>query len=198
MRCIGCKNENLSGRTCIECREDIPLSGFISARTYSEHSIARAVEWLKFKGVRPIAPILAGLLIPKLSGIAPVDELSKRAILVPLPLHQKRFRSRGFNQSEDIARAIEKICSIEVRNILARKNATASQAKLPHELRTLNMDDAFTLDISTEEYSNLTTTKPIIIILDDVSTTGATLISAAKAFPPSPDVRLWGAAIARG
>ena len=197
-QCIGCKTENISGRTCSECKDDIPLTGFVSARPYSNHSIQRGIEWLKFKGVRSVADVLAGLLIPKLSAIAPIDILSKQAILVPLPLHKKRQLQRGFNQSEDIARSIGTMCSIEVRNLLTRTSATTSQAHLPHDLRTMNMQDAFALSISDQEYANIIQEKPIVIIIDDVSTTGATLISAAKAFPIIPDAELWGAAVARG
>lgn len=153
---------------------------------------------MKFKGVRPLADILAGLLIPKLSAIAPLDELAKHALLVPLPLHTGRLRNRGFNQSEDIARAIQEICAIEVAPLLKRTTATASQATLPHDLRKQNMEDAFSLAVPEPEYKNITNKKPIIIILDDVSTTGATLLCAAKALPPQQKVHIWGAAIARG
>lgn len=188
----------MSGRTCSDCAGDIPLTGCISVREYSDHSLQRGIEWLKFKGVRPLAEILAGLLIPKLTAIAPIDVLAKRAIIVPVPLHKKRLLHRGFNQSEDIAHCISAICGVEVQNILIRSTATASQAHLPHEFRTQNMHNAFQLSILAHEYEQLIRSKPIIIILDDVSTTGATLISAAKALPPHKDVQIWGAAIARG
>ncbi|MDA1169169.1 MAG: hypothetical protein O3A36_02430 [bacterium] len=188
----------MSGRTCIECADDIPFTGFISTHQYSTHSIQRGIEWLKFKGIRPLAEVLAGLLIPKLTTIASIEVLAKRAILVPVPLHKRRLLHRGFNQSEDIAHSISAICSIEVKSILTRSTATASQAHLPHELRAQNMHNAFALNISPQEYIELTKTKSIIIILDDVSTTGATLISAAHALPILPDTEVWGAAIARG
>lgn len=198
LRCIGCKNERLRGTTCPECTEDTPLAGFISAREYSDHCIQRGIEWLKFKGVRPLADILAGLLIPKLSAIAPLDYLRTHAIAIPIPLHHKRMRERTFNQSEDIANVLGTICSLEVRHLLVRTTATMSQAHLPHDLRMQNTENAFTLAVSEKEYIQLTKTKPILIIIDDVSTTGATLISAAKALPIQSSVQIWGAAIARG
>lgn len=182
----------------MDCSEDVPLKGFVSAREYSDHSIQRGIEWLKFKGVRPIADILAGLLIPKLSAIAPLDELSRRAILIPLPLHPTRLRERGFNQSEDIANAIGRICSIQVHRLLERSAATTSQARLPNTLRMQNMVNAFSLSVSEENFISLTQEKPILIIVDDVSTSGATLVSAARTFPDQPEVTIWGAAIARG
>ncbi len=188
----------MSGRTCSECAEDTVLTGCISAYPYSAESIRRGIKWLKFKGIRPLAETLACLLIPKLTAIAQFDELSKHAILIPLPLHSGRYLQRGFNQSEAIAQAISSMCSIQMSSILTRTAATASQANLPHDLREQNMSRAFSLNISNQEYEKLARDKPLMIIIDDVSTSGATLIAAAEALPRLQDVKIWGAVIARG
>ena len=198
LTCIGCKEERPRGATCRACKEDIPLTGLVSARSYSDQAIQRGIEWLKFKGVRPIAEILGGILIPKLTTIGPIDYLAQHAVLVPLPLHASRKRSRGFNQSEDIAHAITRLCNIPVAHLLTKQRATASQAKLPHDIRQENTQDAFALTVSPLAYQILTQSKNIIIIIDDVATTGATLISAAHALPPNPAVEIWGATVARG
>ena len=198
LQCIGCKTEHPRGKTCRACREEVPLTGCISARSYSDQAIQRGIEWLKFKGVRPISEILGGLLIPGLTAIAPLPDLAKQAVLVPIPLHASRQRARGFNQSEDIAHAISSITSIPVARILTKPHATASQARLPHTLRQENIEHAFSLHISEQAYTVLTNERPYIILVDDVSTTGATIISAAHAFPTLPHVQLWGAAVARG
>lgn len=198
LRCIGCEQERPRGTTCRDCREDIPLTGVVAAGPYSHQALSRGIEWLKFKGVRPIANVLAALLIPRLASIAPIERLSQSALLVPIPLHPKRYRSRGFNQSEDIAHAIETICSIQVAPLLLRSRATASQARLPHELRPHNVDRAFSLALPETQYRIVTQEKPILIFIDDVSTTGSTFIAAASALPASPDVELWGAAVAQG
>ena len=196
--CIICKTERPRGTTCIDCRQETKITGIISVGSYSSHALQRGIEWLKFKGIRPIAETLAGLIIPHLARIDSLDELSKHAILVPIPLHKNKLRQRGFNQSEDIAKAIRAMCNIEVSPILKRQKSTKSQAKLPHDERLYNMQDAFMLAISTQEYSNIVTRKPIIILIDDVSTTGATLMSASKAFPELPEANIWCATIARG
>lgn len=124
--------------------------------------------------------------------------LAKHAILVPIPLHPKRYRTRGFNQSEDIARAIGALCSIEVSLLLVRSRATHSQARLPHELRSDNVDRAFSLAIPEDAYTRRIAEKPIIILVDDVSTTGSTLVSASSALPAVPQAAVWGAVIAQG
>ena len=196
--CIICKTERPRGTTCIDCRSETTITGIISVSSYSNHALQRGIEWLKFKGIRDIADILAGLIIPHLARIDSLDELSKHAILVPIPLHKSKLRQRGFNQSEDIAKAISTLCNIQVAPILRRKKATKSQARLSHDERPHNMHEAFELAISQEEYMKLTSKKPIIILIDDVSTTGATLMSASRAFPEHPDTNIWCAVVARG
>lgn len=196
--CIICKTERPRGTTCIDCRQETKITGILSVGSYSNHALQRGIEWLKFKGIRDIADILAGLIIPHLTRINSLDELSKHAILVPIPLHKNKLRQRGFNQSKDIATAISALCNIQLAPILGRKKATKSQAKLSHDERPRNMHDAFELAISQEEYMKLISKKPIIILLDDVSTTGATLMSASQAFPDIPEVKAWCAVIARG
>jgi len=198
LRCIGCENQRPRGTTCLDCKEDTPLTGVISAGPYSHQALARGIEWLKFKGISPLAEILAALLIPRLSAIAPLDVLANNAMLAPIPLHAKRFRDRGFNQSEDIARAIGALCSIQVSPLLIRSRATSSQARLPHELRPHNIDHAFSLAVPEDEYKRRVAERPIIILVDDVTTTGSTLASAATAFPPAPEAAIWGAVIAQG
>ncbi len=196
--CIICKTERPRGTTCIDCRQETRIAGIVSVAPYSNHALQRGIEWLKFKGIRPMADTLAGRIIPHLARIDSLDELSRRAILVPIPLHKNKLRERGFNQSEDIAKAIRTMCNIQLCPILTRQKSTRSQAKLPHDERMHNMHEAFALAISAQEYSNLVARKPIIILIDDVSTTGATLMSASRAFPELPEVNIWCAVIARG
>lgn len=198
LSCIVCKEERPRGTTCVSCRNETPLSGVVSVGTYNNQYLQRGIEWLKFKGIRPLANILGALLLPHIATIAPIEVLARSALLVPLPLHPGRLRTRGFNQSEDIAVSIGRVCGIQVGNMLQRTSATPSQAHLPHHLRTHNMHDAFSLAISGSECIRLIQKKPIIIIVDDVATSGATLASAAAALPKVPHVEIWGAVIARG
>lgn len=198
LSCIICKEERPRGTTCVSCRGETPLSGVVSVGTYNNQYLQRGIEWLKFKGIRSLAEILGALLLPRIATIAPIEMLAQSALLVPLPLHPGRLRTRGFNQSEDIARNIGRMCDIQVVSVLQRTAATPSQATLPHQLRAQNMHDAFSLAISEPEYIRLVQKKPIIIIVDDVATSGATLAAAAGALPNIPGVQIWGAVIARG
>ncbi|MEO6077694.1 MAG: hypothetical protein ABIP54_02820 [Candidatus Andersenbacteria bacterium] len=196
--CIVCKTQRPRGTTCIDCREETNITGILSAGLYADHALQRGIEWLKFKGIANIADILAGLIIPKLSLIASLEELSQRAILVPIPLHKRKQRDRGFNQSEYIAKSIGTICNIEVANLLTRTKSTVSQARLPHDMRQQNISGAFQLAYAEQEFQNKISEKNIIILVDDVATTGSTITEAASAFQKSEDMQIWAVTVARG
>lgn len=97
-------------------------------------------------------------------------------ILLPVPLHKKRIKSRGFNQSLELARMIGKKLNIEVhRNSVKRIRDTHAQMKLPAKKRENNMKNAFVLDIKKQNLKN-----KHVAIVDDVMTTGNTVNEVAK------------------
>ncbi len=103
------------------------------------------------------------------------DETMMRPILVPVPLGKKRFLERQYNQTEEIAVRASKEVGIAVRSdMLFRTRDTASQISLPRHLRFENMRGAFRTS-STLDPSFL------YIVLDDVTTTGATMQAAIDA-----------------
>lgn len=152
--------------------------------------MARAVGWLKFKGVRPLAPVLAQRLLPYLLAIDSVENLRSSALFIPLPLHRSRQRQRGFNQSYDIAQALHNFTGIPLFDGLERSRVTFTQRELPAELRRQNVAHAFTLAQSLPE-------KQRYLLIDDVTTTGSTLSAAAKALRVKPNQQIWGVTVAR-
>jgi ComF family protein len=97
--------------------------------------------------------------------------------LIPIPLHKRKFRERGYNQAELIARGVSEVTGIPVRtDIVRRWRFTETQTKLDLEQRKKNMEDAFELMPGAASFVNGTT----LLIIDDVVTTGATIISCAR------------------
>lgn len=91
-------------------------------------------------------------------------------LLVPVPLHKKRERQRGYNQSAGIAQGIAKVMQLPMSNShLLRKVSTDSQTKKGRSLRFENMSKAF--EVRDEEALQ----GKHILLVDDVLTTGATL-----------------------
>ncbi len=100
--------------------------------------------------------------------------------IVPIPLHWTRYASRGFNQSEIMAKVLSKELSIPVLNALKRTKRTKFQSSLPVELRVENLRDAFSFVKPTKYNLPILLKNKNILLVDDLCTTGATLQTAAK------------------
>jgi ComF family protein len=148
---------------------------------YQTRAVEDCIRALKYNHASGAAPLLASLLKTWLA-----EELaercrltSRRIILMPVPLHPSRLKTRGFNQIEQVLQAlpleflVETRASIETR-ALVRTRDTAQQTRLSRTARFKNVHDAFAL------------TRPDLVegahvyLIDDVATTGATLAEAAR------------------
>ncbi len=195
LTCVVCGQAKAAGLTCHRCRRKCPLTGVVSVSPYSSHLIRRGIHWLKFKGIKELAHPLAILLIPQLIMIAPLPRLRHQATLVPVPLHPRRLRDRGFNQSLEIANVISAYTKIPVINAVQRQHMTFTQAKMPRDLREQNVNAAFTLT------TPLPPDRQIYIVIDDVTTSGSTLSAVAQVLRTASAQQVqqvWGATIARG
>lgn len=98
--------------------------------------------------------------------------------LIPVPLHWTRFSWRGYNQSEVIAKTIEKQLNIPILKLITRKQRTVFQSKLNPIQRDKNTENAF--KIKNKYVSQNQIKDKNILIIDDLFTTGATIKSVAK------------------
>jgi ComF family protein len=98
------------------------------------------------------------------------DVLRGATAVVPVPLHRSRRRQRGFNQAMELARHL----GVPVLDALMRSRLTSSQADLPAARRHANVRGAFVIRPGTN-VRGLT-----LVLVDDVSTTGATLDACAR------------------
>ncbi len=93
-------------------------------------------------------------------------------LLLPVPLHKKRLKLRGFNQAAEIAQVISDTCHIKTNTrICTRDRDTDDQKSLPANRRKHNVDHVFTLNSSLDGYR--------VAIVDDVITTGSTVTALA-------------------
>lgn len=125
------------------------------------------------------ADIAAGRYFASMLGreMASSPHYSDVDAVIPVPLHWSRRWSRGYNQSEIIARVLASCLGAELRtDILRRSRRTRTQTKLSVERKARNVDGAFRVrsKVAVPEYSH-------ILLVDDVFTTGATLHSCQKA-----------------
>ena len=139
------------------------------ARTVGDYDgpLRAVIHALKYQGRRSLARPLAALM--RLRGATLLDGA---ACAVPVPLHASRRRHRGFNQSADLARHL----GLPVVHALRRVRPTATQAELPAAQRHRNVRDAFAVTRAGRALAGRT-----VVLVDDVSTTGATLDACARA-----------------
>ena len=123
------------------------------------------VHALKYGGRRSIARPLAALLAEH-----GAELLRDASVVVPVPLHRSRQRLRGFNQAAELARYLP----VPSARILRRVRATPSQTDLPAAQRHANVRDAFALRRGARVQDS------VVVLVDDVSTTGATLDACAR------------------
>lgn len=105
--------------------------------------------------------------------------------LVPIPLHPKKEHIRGYNQSHVIAQGVENMTEIPIiKDCLYRKVFTSTQTKKSREERWDNVKDIF--DIKNGERLK----GQHVLLIDDVLTTGATLMAAGKTLSQIPDIKI--------
>lgn len=122
-------------------------------------------------------PYLAGWLAEWMNRRwAAYPELARAELLVPVPLHAKKFKSRGYNQSELLARELGRLRGLPVDALsVVRVRNTPSQTGFGREGRLQNMSGAFAC-VRPEQVKGKT-----VLLIDDVATTGATLEGCAEA-----------------
>jgi len=146
-------------------KEQFPdeVARFYSLFYYTKESyVAEMVHYLKYDGLYKIGHYLGHLLWQKQ---LQSQDLSDYA-LVPVPIHPKKKKKRGYNQAEEIARGVSKVSGLPIiQDLLIRKTDTASQTKKDQGDRTEVLKHAFALN------PNHKGERPEkIILIDDVVT----------------------------
>jgi ComF family protein len=113
-------------------------------------------------------------------------------LIIPVPLHSSKLRKRGYNQSAYFGRGLSRAMNIPLReDILVRKKATVSQTGKGRVERYENVDDIFDCN------EVILAANVHILLVDDVLTTGATIVSAALTLLNAVDCRVSIATLAR-
>lgn len=162
------------GLSCAACLRNRPyfnrnISIFVYNRT-----IIRVVYRLKYNQKLFLAKFLAKFLVKRLEE---VDNTVKLDYITMVPLHPKRFRMRGYNQSLLLARELSKIKHIPcIDDLLIKQKNTIPQTKLDRKRRKTNLKSVF---VTNEKWLGDIKGKNIGVV-DDVFTTGSTLNECAK------------------
>jgi len=151
--------------------DDVHFSKVFSIWEFSS-PIQTAIHYLKYQNFKVLANQLGIFMAERLKKLSlPMD----KTILIPVPLHKTRIRERGYNQSTLLCKVIAGETGFTYNDqTLKRIRYTQSQTKLDAMERAKNVQNAFRV-FSNEEILN-----KIIILVDDVITTGSTMNECAK------------------
>lgn len=175
-RCVGC--QTLGALLCANCCAALqpyppqPVAGLDDALVafVFDGPLRQAIHQLKYHKQRRMAAPLAELMLPRLR-----KSLFTADAVLPVPLHSSRQRERGFNQSELLARPIAARAKLPMLTSgLTRVRATEQQARLDTRARHSNMRDAFA-------WQSDSPPPPRVLLVDDVLTTGSTVVACANA-----------------
>ena len=194
--CAVCNFPSFNSLTHPKCRGKYTIEGVFSSISYK--GVAKKLV-IKFK----YDPYLSGLkkVLSDLfyEGIIQKEEFhkvlsSKKAILVPIPLYSARERKRGYNHALLLAQELSRKLNLPIAKVLKRIKDTKTQVNLGKKERRKNLKDAFAI---APGFDNKLKGKQIFLV-DDVFTTGSTLLSAGKVLKREGAAGVWGLTLARG
>jgi ComF family protein len=180
---------------CTLCRRMGPPFARSAAYGSYDGGLRELIHLLKYDRVKPAANVLGRMLAEVIVELEPSIE-QKNVVVVPVPLHGRKLKQRGFNQAELIARAALKLVPGSTQMefaplLMERVRETASQIGLTSRQRRENLRGAFVVrqpeKIARQE----------VLLVDDVMTTGTTASECARILKRAGAAEVWVATVAR-
>ena len=204
--CFGCNNLLLLNEEiiCAACRHDMPLTnhhenqnndttkkfyGIINLEFgasmlyfHKKGIVQKLIHNLKYKGKEEIGHLLGewyGNDIKNIELIKTVD------YIIPVPLHQKRLKERGYNQVDSFCKSLSEVTKIPYnKELLIRTKYNKTQTKKSKNERQENVQNIFDVNFNESHFGKH------FLLIDDVITSGATLELCAKALLKIPNTQI--------
>lgn len=192
-RCPVCSRPfrgTLGSFVCTNCGDRDFHFDYAVACWESRGVMREMIHRLKYGRELTLAPVLGRLLSEGLAD----ERIRERSFdgLVPVPLFATREREREFNQSEILARQLQKQCKVPIIKALRRIRSTTTQTHFDRRMRMQNLRDAFALR------QNVRVQGLKLLLVDDVFTTGSTLDECARVLREGGAYSVCALTLARG
>jgi len=189
--CPVCRQPNKNGVVCVSCTGRSELNFLWVLCEYDE--IVKNIIWnIKYNFIEELVKAFDDKIIQYFAG----KEKYENALFVPVPLHQRRHLERGFNQSHIICQRLISMTGGKIdADLLLRLKYTQAQAKLKANQRADNLKDAFGANTDALAFYPK---GQLIILVDDVYTTGETMQQCARELKKEGFVNVGGLVLARG
>lgn len=171
---------------CNNCRNK-HLDKLFSSTSFKNNIVKNTINKLKHSHIKELSIPLAYLILKHLQIIN--CKIDKNFILIPVPLFNKTKRSRGFNQSEEIAKIISETTGMNLLDCITKIKNTKTQTETKRKERVNNVKNSFRV-IENLRGKN-------IILIDDVYVTGSTMEECAKELKKAGANIVWGVTVAR-
>ncbi len=152
-----------------------------------EGTLRKALAALKYGSAARVARPLVERAAGRFGDLA---ALAGSPVLVPVPIHPQRLRERGYNQAGLLAAGLARIARLPTADLLLRRRATTRQHRLDRAARLRNLRDAFAVKPDARA-------PPMVILVDDILTTSATLEACAAVLRDAGAAHVFGFAVAR-
>lgn len=184
--CECCAVPLSGGRLCPNCLNLPPAIDGVRSLFLHRGMVRDAVHYLKYRNIKALARPLAELMAEYLeSNPLPAD------LILSVPMHPKRARQRGYNQSDLLAEELSYMIDLPTASgSLVRLRNTPSQVSLGAEARRRNVQGAF-------HCKSLFYQGKGVLLVDDVCTTGATMNACAVALKAAGVASVWGLTFSR-
>ena len=201
--CLNLLNDN-EDTICLDCRHDLPITNFhfddsdsvakaLYGRAKIENGTAlfrfekkgnvqQLIHNLKYRGHENIGFLLGNWLGGELKSIEKYNTID---IVIPVPLHKKKLKTRGFNQVDKFGQQIAEALNADyIDNVLLKLTNTKTQSKKGRLSRWVNSEELFAIqNISTIENKH-------ILLVDDIITTGATLEACISVLNETKNIKI--------
>lgn len=188
----------------ISYKKFIYLDGLHYATAYKDKLVKSIIHLCKYDRIKELTRPLTDLIIAHfklLDNQTPLsiqlfskDKNSSNLIVCCVPIHKKKLKNRGFNQSEEIAKHLcEEFNLIFVKDLIIKTKNTLPQAELSKEKRQKNIINTFEINPLLKDIIK----DKNILLVDDVFTTGSTMEECSKILKQNCAHSVWGAVVAR-